>query len=383
MINRALSVAPTGWYWKEVVLNADVFRAGIAAPLPLRKQHYPLQLYELCMRLVSFTHYLPPSWLSASWKIAFISSLVPDTDDKECTVSTPYRTQTADISESSVRQQNQVHHGRHFNRTFKFDRSDMEEQPNGARFQSQLASQLLTYEEAQHSAFRCVSEQHRNVMTDLRSRFYSLRLQCMLEEVAAVLLAPFLLVWHFPSIADDICDFLYASTISTPFGDLCCFARLDLEAYGCRDYSPQVALNAVKSKCSTTDTLPCDLGTSAGEDGKYTGCVDTACDETHRRWRHIAPTVVGPNGVPVVPALKRFLPTNGKLEKSALSFLLSYRISVPYDDTSPLWTVLASNELTQSLMIASARSEFAQTDAYACSCSAIRLGRARTGVFTL
>ncbi|CDJ61260.1 autophagy protein APG9, putative [Eimeria maxima] len=74
-------------------------------------------------------------------------------------------------------------------------------------------------------------------------------------------------------------------------------------------------------------------------------------------WVHLAPAVHTPQGrrPPVIPMLQRFMPANGKLEKSALSFLLTYRIAAPHDDTSPLWAVLASRKLTRSLMAASAK----------------------------
>ncbi|EPT29527.1 autophagy protein apg9 protein [Toxoplasma gondii ME49] len=48
---------------------------------------------------------------------------------------------------------------------------------------------------------------------------------------------------------------------------------------------------------------------------------------------------------------------SGKVEKSALTFVLTYRIPPPYDDTSPLWTVFASDFLATSMVAASHESE--------------------------
>ncbi|CBZ52853.1 putative autophagy protein APG9 [Neospora caninum Liverpool] len=56
------------------------------------------------------------------------------------------------------------------------------------------------------------------------------------------------------------------------------------------------------------------------------------------------------------PRGSRFPPlhaNSGKVEKSALTFVLTYRIPPPYDDTSPLWTVFASDSLANSIVGAS------------------------------
>ncbi|XP_026194142.1 uncharacterized protein LOC34619733, partial [Cyclospora cayetanensis] len=271
------------------------------------------------------------------------------------------------------------------------------------------ASLFLGCESAQHGAFHSVSEQHRRAMCDLCSSLYSLRVTCMLDELAAVLLAPLLLCFYLPSAADDIWECIYASTVSTPLGDLCCFSGLDVAAYGSSDYAPphrflQQKQHKQQQSCQTqlerqghdsqqhlplqhdserrerseeeeeeeektpprgvsVSLLPSEddegaAGWTARSRSHHRflgiGSLDAPCEAP--RWRHLAPTVTGARGgPPYIPLLQRFMPSNGKLEKSALSFLLTYRIAAPHDDTSPLWSVLASRKITRALMAASAK----------------------------
>ena len=382
--------------------------SGISGSTHLIPQHSPLQLYQHCMRLVSFTHFLPPSWTSASWKISFISPLMGETEDNNNT-----STSTSSSSSSSSGRDNRracaapetLHQQQSPSRHYPYNPSlqqrqyhqhqqqqqqqQQQEQENGPPRLSSSSSRsaapsplFLGSDATQHGAFHSVSTQHRRVMRDLCRSLYSLRVVCMLDELAAVLLAPFLLYFYLPSVADDICDCIFASTVATPFGDLCCFSSLDVAAYGSPDYTPR-SLQQQQQQQETDEgaegdpeghtsrglsvSLPSDgeegWGVTGGVVGGPRGGPSLSPSRIHRgaptpRWRHLAPTVDGPpGGAPYVPSLQRFMPTNGKLEKSALSFLLTYRIAAPYDDTSPLWAVLASRRITRTLMAASARSK--------------------------
>ena len=216
-------------------------------------------------------------------------------------------------------------------------------------------------------------------MKDLCSSIYRLRVWCMLDELLALLLAPFLLCFCLPAAADDICDCIYACTVSTPFGDLCCFSGLDVAAYGSKDYAPppflqqqqqQQQQQRQKQKHKKDEDKVGRLGregesssmasssSSAAAASSSSSCFSKGI-ATPGPSLETAGGVHTPGGGPSAPAvslLQRFLPTGGKIEKSAISFLLTYRIAAPHDDTSPLWAVLASRKLTRSLIAASARS---------------------------
>ncbi|KAL8272708.1 hypothetical protein Esti_003344 [Eimeria stiedai] len=383
-----------------------------AAAAPLRQQHSPLQLYQQCMRLVSFTHFLPPAWTSASWKISFISPLVGDAEEDAKSSSSTATNSSSDTAGPAARRHHHYHRhrshqqqhqqGKHSQRRRHAERAGSNSSSNNENSSSSrrdgVSTPFVGYDAAQRGAFHSVSSQHREAMRDLCSSIYSLRVFCLLDELVAVLLAPFLFAFYLPSIADDISDCLYTSTITTPFGDLCCFSNLDVAAYGSPDYKPPpTLLKQQQQEQQQYKQQQHDNGTDRVTSGSVSPSLeshdnDRGLEKGHRKSRlfsekpslgregglaqptagfslstdlphslsgqypHLASSDAGPlGGVPIVPALQRFLPTNGKLEKSALSFLLTYRIAAPYDDTSPLWAVLASRRITQTLMAASAR----------------------------
>lgn len=282
-----------------------------------------------------------------------------------------------------------------------------------------------------------VGVQHKMVIRSFCSSFYGLRIACLLEELIAVLATPILLWWFMPKICDDVCDFLLASTVSTPFGDLCCFASLDVDTYGSPFYTPTKAdtepptcpasVGAVgasprralsyrhqheKKKKSEraerktkkgevvlkrTSTQRQGAGTSArlasslldAEGKKKTkdeeeedltsggrtrrsssrdersSFVSWKCQKTRPllserqgsepqggRKGGWGSSPRGERGGEEERARRRSIrTTSGKTEKSAITFVLTYRIPPPYDDTSPLWAVFASDSLTSSIAV--------------------------------
>ncbi|PHJ14758.1 autophagy protein apg9 protein, partial [Cystoisospora suis] len=227
------------------------------------------------------------------------------------------------------------------------------------------------------------------VIRSFCSSFYGLRIACLIEELIAVLCTPLLLWWYMPKICDDICEFLFASTVSTPFGDLCCFASLDVDTYGSPFYTPtKVDIEPPPRSSSCLQKKKKNKEKRKEKERKMVAGNGFAAEEdrvlSHQEVkdvkRKMEKKIVFSSSQRAEEIDKKSMvlflsdskagflhtgktneeeererrrrtirTTSGKTEKSAITFVLTYRIPPPYDDTSPLWAVFASDSLTSSI----------------------------------
>ncbi|PFH33312.1 autophagy protein apg9 protein [Besnoitia besnoiti] len=382
-------------------LGSDTVLAGSGC---CRAVNAPLTLYERCMRVVQFTHHLPACWRAPAGLFAIPPPVALTSggatapgDLKKVAADSGRAAFPRSPAEAPVAQS-----------AFASAPSSLSLLPPvpprhawlppahartaglGARL-AQSAS-IFGGEEADdevHPRVTGVSSQHKVVMRSFCSAFYGLRIVCLVEELLAVLLTPLLLWGFLPRVCDDICAFLFAATASSPFGDMCCFSSLNLEKFGSPCYLPAARDAAPLRKpqggerarqarrglrgddgeeglAARGPRMWCEGETGEqGKPGGDSGRRDSSpspergargLSASHQSFR-LAPVSSswpgegdsgGRDGAPSAGLLRA---NSGKIEKSALTFVLTYRIPPPYDDTSPLWTVFASDSLASSMAI--------------------------------
>lgn len=189
-----------------------------------------------------------------------------------------------------------------------------------------------------------LSALHKHVLNDFCTKFYVIRVLHLFEELFSVILAPIVLFFWMPHAADAMCDFVASCTYRSSVGDLCAFSLLDIRANGSAFYNAPVQSN------DDLDVYEFSRGHTEnkiyrehirGEDTSYSLTPD------HDPEMYIMGALRASKFNGNCCSIKSY---SGKLEKSLLTYVLYYRLPAPYDDSSPMWAVFATEEMLISIM---------------------------------